>query len=213
MGTIVAIKTSTASIIATDACNLIEPIVGPQFNAPESCLLRCGPAVIGLQSSIVFQQAFETAATALYRKGDVSFTTRGDVQRFFHAIHHFMKQHLGFIPTTQPGQAFENTPMNALVMTPTNLYKVDSGRAVYEFTRFWALGSGEMVALGALEALSQFELPIDEVARRSLATVASFESKPAEIVGLVKLTRETTKTRASKTKARKKSEDLVDEVH
>ena len=49
--------------------------------------------------------------------------------------------------------AYESSQLTALVVNPSGIFGVYSMREVFEFDRFWAIGSGRDFALGAMYAI------------------------------------------------------------
>lgn len=59
-----------------------------------------------------------------------------------------------FVTTAHPEEeSFELSQLHALIVNPYGLFKLGSDRSVTEWTRFGAIGCGEEIALGAMQAL------------------------------------------------------------
>lgn len=174
MGTIVIVKKKSEIAIASDCCNVRDAALRNNINISHGCIVRFGESFVGLSSSVGFQQVFEELLNG-WAKPLPALSSREEIRAFFQQVHDILKHRSGMFVAYQQGQEFEWTPMNALVGNASGIYKVDSTRAVYEFTKFWALGSGEPLALGAMAAVFDRVESADEIARVALAAVATLE--------------------------------------
>lgn len=74
------------------------------------------------------------------------------------------------------GQPYESTQLTFCVATPYGIYEIDSYREVVEIDRFWAIGSGQKYALGAMYAAFDCEwLDAHEIAEAGAAAAAEFD--------------------------------------
>ena len=180
MGTIVAVKKGNQGVIATDCWNLRDPMMKNSINTGGHCIIRIGDSFVGLNSTAGFQSAFEEAVQQI---GPKNFTlgSRSEIFLTFSKIHDFMRQQSYMLVHFQNAQDFEWTPMNALVLNKTGLYKVDTTRAVYEFTKFWAIGTGESYALGGMQIAQETKdsegkgRTPEEIAKMGLRAVQEFD--------------------------------------
>ena len=56
-------------------------------------------------------------------------------------------------PKEEEDDPYESTQITALIANENGIFGVYSMREVFEYTQFWAVGSGKEVALGAMYAL------------------------------------------------------------
>lgn len=209
MGTIAAVKKDNQFCIAADSCNLREQIVKPALASQHSCILKLGDSYLGLNSSVAYQQAFESVLASISGKEIPKFTSRRDVHEFFLYIHGIMRSQSFMVTNFQQDQDFEWSPMNAILINRSGIYKIDSGRAIYQFKHFWAIGSGELTALGAMHAAYQrFKKP-EPIAKAALEAVAQFDAGAgnsffSHVVNIPKL--EVAACRKKKTSTKSKKE-------
>jgi ATP-dependent HslUV protease, peptidase subunit HslV len=71
-----------------------------------------------------------------------------------------------------------------LIANPNGLFGVYSYREVFEFDRFWAIGSGRAFALGAMHAVYGRSRSASEVARVGVAAGCEFDKNSAAPVRL-----------------------------
>lgn len=179
MGTLVAVKKGAEVCLATNAWNLREPWLGGSLHATPHCIVKVGESYIGLASSVAFQTCLENILNGLQGKRIPALTSRQELFTFFNQIHETLRNESGMNPSYQPGQEFEWSPMNAIVINRSGIYRVDSSRGVYEFTRYWAYGSGEAFALGAMYASYDQDLSASEIAKKALAASSEFDGMGA----------------------------------
>jgi ATP-dependent HslUV protease subunit HslV len=176
MGTIVAIRKNDEACIASDSLNLFEDIIQPSLSVADSCLMKVGDSFIGLNSSLSYQQAFEEVLSGIISKSSPQLDSPVHIKRFFCGIHDTLRANHQLVPSVVAGQPFENMPMNALVVNRAGIYKFDSNRSVYEFKKFWAIGSAAPFALGAMQVGYEHIQSASQLARAALEACAEFEA-------------------------------------
>lgn len=82
-----------------------------------------------------------------------------------------------FLDTEEDGaHSFESSRFDALIANPNGIFGVAAHRAVQQFTKFYAYGSGSMSALGAMYALyGQADRSAKDVARIAIEAAAAFD--------------------------------------
>jgi ATP-dependent HslUV protease subunit HslV len=175
MGTLVAVIKDGEGCIASDSLNVRDTSLRPEINGNHSCIIRVGEAYLGLASSVAYQQAFESVLQNIFGRSVPALTTRDEIFRFFSRMHEVMRGSTFMNVIYQQGQEFEWSPLSALIVSRGGLFKVDSARGVYALKKFWALGTGENYALGALQALYDADLDSEEIARNALSAVTEFD--------------------------------------
>ncbi|MBL4786823.1 MAG: hypothetical protein JKY49_15530 [Cohaesibacteraceae bacterium] len=73
------------------------------------------------------------------------------------------------------GEDFEGSGLNVVIATPEKIFHVEPDRGVDEFSRFWAVGSGSVAALGALDALYDRIDDIEELLREVLTIACKYD--------------------------------------
>jgi len=180
MGTIVAVRKDDEACIASDSLNLFEDIIQPTFSVAGSCLMKVGDGYIGLNSSLSYQQAFEEVLAGVVSKLSMpQLDSPLNIKKFFGGIHDTLRSNHQLVPSIIPGQPFENMPMNALIVNRSGIFKIDSNRSVYEFKKFWAIGTAAPFALGALQVGYDHIDSASELARAALKACGEFEANNA----------------------------------
>ncbi len=75
---------------------------------------------------------------------------------------------------------YESSQIELLVMNARGIYGLLALREVYEYTRFWALGSGSEFALGAMYAVYDYDLAASEIAEIGVRAGIEFDGNSAE---------------------------------
>ena len=70
--------------------------------------------------------------------------------------------------------SFAQLDASFLVVSRTGIYGVTSKMCVTKFTKYWAIGSGQEYALGALHALYDGRIDAEALARRAVETAIRF---------------------------------------
>jgi ATP-dependent HslUV protease subunit HslV len=175
MGTIVAVRKGEQAVLATNCWSTRDYLVKPTLTQKHDCIYRIGSVLVGINAAVAFQQAFESFIIRnkeMLTKADL--TNRHGVYAFFHSVHQVLLQHAALQTQFQQHQDFEWTPMTALVLAPQALFKVDSARGVFELHKFWAIGSAESCAHGALFTAYNLDLSAEQIARAALSAAAEF---------------------------------------
>ena len=79
--------------------------------------------------------------------------TRSRSSRRFRKLHPILKEQHFLNPKEEEDDPYESTQITALVANEHGIFGVYSMREVFEYTQFWAAGSGREFALGAMHAL------------------------------------------------------------
>ena len=88
-------------------------------------------------------------------------------------LHPILKDQHFLNPKEEEDDPYESTQITALIANPHGIFGVYSMREVFEYTQFWAVGSGTEFALGAMHALYPRLETAEAVARQA--------SRPARV--------------------------------
>jgi ATP-dependent HslUV protease subunit HslV len=82
----------------------------------------------------------------------------------------------GLNPKEDEDDAYESSRIDALIINPHGVFGVYSLREVFEYTRYWAIGSGSEYALGAMYALYDRLDSAEEIARAGVEAGSEFNN-------------------------------------
>ncbi len=91
------------------------------------------------------------------------------------ALHSHLTQDYHLNPGTDSDYAYETSRLTALVANSTGIYVVASMRSVDGIKRFWAIGSGQEYALGAMHAVYDDCHDVREIANAGLNAAIEFD--------------------------------------
>ncbi len=131
---------------------------------------------IGLCGSAAHQLVFDSL---LRRHDDLDFSNKLAIFETFRKLHPILKEQHFLNPKEEEDDPYESTQITALIANPFGIFGVYSMREVFEYTRFWAAGSGREFALGAMHALYPRLKSAEAVAKAGLETGALFDKNSA----------------------------------
>ena len=79
-------------------------------------------------------------------------------------------------------QPTESQWLYGLLVNVNGIFVITAYREVSQFSKFWAIGSGDRFALGALEVLYDLDLSASEIARKAAIVATKFHPECAEPV-------------------------------
>ena len=110
---------------------------------------------------------------------DLKLNSRDEVFDTFLKVHPKLKE-LYFLNTKEEdADPYESSQYTALIANATGIYGVYSYREVFEFDRFWAIGSGRAFALGAMFTAFDRAKTAREVAEIGIRAGCEFDKNSA----------------------------------
>jgi ATP-dependent HslUV protease subunit HslV len=131
---------------------------------------------IGLCGSAAHQLVFDSL---LRKHDDLDFSTKSGVFEAFRKLHPILKEQHFLNPKEEEDDPYESTQVTALIANPHGIFGVFSMREVFEYTRFWAAGSGREFALGAMHGLYARLKTAGAIARAGVEAGALFDRNSA----------------------------------
>ena len=151
MTTIVAVRKNGEITIAADSLTTFgDTRLSAQYDRTPEKILQYRGSYIGLCGSAAHQLVFESL---LAKHGDLDFSTKAAIFETFRKLHPILKEQHFLNPKEEEDDPYESTQVTALVANEHGIFGVYSMREVFEYTRFWAVGSGREFAIGAMHAL------------------------------------------------------------
>ncbi len=113
------------------------------------------------------------------------FAQRGALRRFdttinifktWQAFHAVLKEKYFLLATTDKDDSLESSRFDVLLANPHGIFGVGAHRTVQEYSKFYAIGSGTDLALGAMYAIyNDPKRSAEDVARFSVEAAAEFD--------------------------------------
>jgi ATP-dependent HslUV protease subunit HslV len=114
-------------------------------------LFKVGDSWIGMSGTTAHFPVLRKALTAL-PAADRRLHSRDEVFDTFLKLHPKLKETFFLNTKEEEADPYESMQFTALIANPAGIFGVYSYREVFEFDRFWGIGTGRAFALGALHA-------------------------------------------------------------
>jgi ATP-dependent HslUV protease subunit HslV len=173
MTTLVAVRKNGRIAIAADSLTTFgDTRLSAQFDSTPDKILRYRDTYIGLCGSAAHQLVFQNL---LASQGDFDFATKAGIFETFRRLHPILKEQHFLNPKEEEDDPYESTQITALVANEHGIFGVYSMREVFEYTRFWAIGSGREFALGAMHAQYPRLRTVEAIAKAGIDAGATFD--------------------------------------
>lgn len=148
---VVVRKGSTAVIGADTAESETDMVIRSRYVVNHSKLLSAGDSLIGLAGWSATQLIIESVLRS--GKPELNFRGRDAIFDTARKLHEVMKSEYFMDTQEEKEQPVESSQISALIANADGIFELESYRAVAEYTRFWAIGSGKRLAIGAMHAV------------------------------------------------------------
>ncbi len=173
MTTLVAVRKNDEIVIAADSLTTFgDTRLSAEFDRTSEKIVHYKGTHIGLCGSAAHQLVF---ASLLAAHGDLDFSTKAAIFETFRKLHPILKEQHFLNPKEEEDDPYESTQVTALVANEHGIFGVYSMREVFEYTRFWAVGSGREFALGAMHAEYPKLRTAAAIARVGITAGATFD--------------------------------------
>ncbi|MGL4996593.1 MAG: MFS transporter, partial [Deefgea sp.] len=112
--------------------------------------------------------------SALKKLKKLDFSNRAAIFESFRKLHGKLKDDFFLKTEEEEDDAYESSQMTVLIANAHGIFGVYSLREVYEFERFWAIGSGRDYAIGAMSAIYD-QSNANEIAKVGVETGCMFD--------------------------------------
>jgi ATP-dependent HslUV protease subunit HslV len=174
MTTIVVVKKGGKAVIASDTLTTFGATrLGSKHDAAPEKILRHKATFFGIAGSAAHQMVLASILNNHEKAKDFSFNDRHEIYESFRKIHPILKEEAYLNAKEEDNDPYESSQLTALVANAAGIFGVYSMREVFEFDRFWAIGSGRDFALGAMYATYNSTKSAKQIA--SLGVMAGVE--------------------------------------
>ena len=173
MTTLVVVRKNKEIAIAADSLTTFgDTRLSAYFDRAYEKIVHHRGTYIGLCGSAAHQLVFESL---LAKHEDLDFSTRRAIFETFRKLHPILKEQHFLNPKEEEDDPYESTQITALIANPRGIFGVYSMREVFEYTQFWAAGTGREFALGAMHALYSRLRTAEAVAKAGVEAGAMFD--------------------------------------
>jgi ATP-dependent HslUV protease, peptidase subunit HslV len=146
-------------------------------------LFKVGDSYFGMSGTTAHFPVLRKAL-AILPKEELKLGTRDEVFDTFLKLHPKLKEQFFLNTKEEDADPYESSQFTVLIANARGLFGVYSYREVFEFDRFWAIGSGRSFALGAMYAHYDLAKSASEVAKLGVAAGCEFDKNSAVPVRL-----------------------------
>jgi ATP-dependent HslUV protease subunit HslV len=174
MSTIVAVRKDGGAAIAADSLTTWGSAKeSAEYVVAHHKIICVGASYIAISgptaANLALSDYFET-------KQDADLTSVPAIFRTWLNLHAALRDRYFMNPTENRDDAFESTRIDVLIANPNGIFGVEAHRAVQQFSKYYAYGTGWQHALGAMyAAYSQSNLSAEEVANVGIRAAAEFD--------------------------------------
>ncbi|KQU81674.1 MULTISPECIES: MFS transporter [unclassified Rhizobacter] len=141
-------------------------------------LFRVGDSWIGMAGTTAHFPVLRRVLNSL-PPDELKLRSRDEVFDTFLKVHPKLKETFFLNPKEEDADPYESSQFTALIANATGIYGVYSYREVFEFDRFWAIGSGRAFALGAMYGAYGGKLTAREIAELGVRAGCEFDKNSA----------------------------------
>ncbi|MDR1530186.1 MAG: MFS transporter [Burkholderiales bacterium] len=184
MTTLVVVKKNNEIVIAADSlCTFGDTKLSAAYDHSPEKILRHQDSYIALCGSAAHQLVFEN----LLKQNTLDLSSRNAIFESFCMLHPQLKEQHFLNPKEEDNDPYESSQVTALIANARGIFGVYSMREVFEYTRFWATGSGYEFALGAMNAVYPHLDSAETIAKIGIDTSATFDRNTALPMTLYKI--------------------------
>ena len=177
MTTLVVVRKGNQAVIAADSLTTFgDTRLSAQFDKSPEKILNHRDSYLGFCGSAAHQLVFQNM---LAKRGDLDFSNKAAIFETFRKLHPILKEQHFLNPKEEEDDPYESTQISALVANGHGIFGVYSMREVFEYTKFWAVGTGREFALGAMHSQYQRMRNATAVATAGIDAGAMFDKNSA----------------------------------
>jgi len=136
-----------------------------------------GKTYMGIVGSAAHTLVAERALNEKELKAD--FTSRDAAFDTLVRLHPVLKEKYYMNPKDAEDDPYETSQIDAVFMNKSGIFAFYSLREVYEYSSFWAVGSGACYALGAMQAVYGKYKSAKDIAKAGAEAGAAFDTSSA----------------------------------
>ena len=178
MTTVCVVRKGAQVAIAADSLVTFGDTRLPHGYEDNDKLFKVAESYFGMSGTTAHCPVLCKALAAL-PADELKLSTRGEVFDTFLKLHPKLKEQFFLNPKEEEADPYESSQFTVLIANRHGLFGVYSYREVFEFERFWAIGSGRSFALGAMYAAYDKLKNAGDVARLGVAAGCEFDKNSA----------------------------------
>ena len=178
MSTVVVARKGGSVAIASDSLVTFgETRLPPGYEANHKMFAMAG-SMVGAVGSVAHLQVLRQALGAV-PKDELKLDSRDALFDTFVKLHPQLKDKFFLNTKENDSDPYESSQFSIVIAGSSGIFGVESYREVFEFERFWAIGSGRRFALGAMLAVWSRAKTAREVAEAGVLAGCEFDTSSA----------------------------------
>jgi ATP-dependent HslUV protease, peptidase subunit HslV len=174
MTTIVVVRKGNEAALAADSLTTFGTTrLAPAYDRNPHKVIAFRDSFIGVAGSAAHQLVLENL---LGRNPDLDLHGKEAIYETFRRLHPLLKDEAYLNPKEEEDDPYESSQMTVMIANPSGIFAVYSMREVFEFDRFWAIGSGRDFALGAMYVTYPRAKGVAQVARIGIEAGAEYDT-------------------------------------
>jgi ATP-dependent HslUV protease subunit HslV len=182
MTTIVVVRKGDSAAIAADSLTTFGTTrLAPAYDRHPQKITTYADSFLGVAGSAAHQLVLENL---LARTPGLDFHGKGAIYESFRKLHPALKDEAFLNPKEEDDDPYESSQMTVMIANPSGIFALYSMREVFEFDRFWAIGSGRDFALGAMFSVYSKTRTAAAIAQAGVSAGAEFDTGTSEPINL-----------------------------
>jgi ATP-dependent HslUV protease, peptidase subunit HslV len=185
MTTLVVVKKAGYAVIAGDSLTTFGSVkLSTTYDAAYDKIIHAQGAYFGIAGSAAHHLVMENI---LGKGKDMKFGSRMEIFETFRKIHPVLKEQHFLNPKEEEDDPYESSQLTSLIAGKAGIFAVYSMREVFEYEKFWSIGSGREFALGAMfSQYDRFETA-EEIAIAGIQAGSEFDNSSSMPMTLYKV--------------------------
>jgi ATP-dependent HslUV protease subunit HslV len=178
MSTIVAVQKNGKACIAADTLTTFGDVKqSSEFDNTHDKLYNYKDNYFGIVGSAAHHIVIQSL---LQKHGEeLDFSSQLEIFESFRKLHPILKDEYYLNPKDDEEDPYESSRIDTLIINPHGIFAVYALREVFEYSRFWAVGSGGDIALGAMYAIYGRLDSAEDIAKIGIEAGATFNNATA----------------------------------
>ncbi len=175
MSTVIVVRKGSQACIAADSLTTWGSHIRERkgFELNNDKIFQYNESYFGMVGFAGNQTVLKSYLTGLKEKPDLSSSEA--IFEFWRKMHKDLKEHYFVNPRDEKDDPYESSRVGARICNPHGTFYISDMRFVATFAKYWAIGSGQEYALGALYAnYDRYKNPLD-IAKAALAAACEFD--------------------------------------
>ena len=178
MTTVVVVRQGGTVAIAADSLVTFGDTRLPHGYEANEKLFKVGDSWIGMAGTVAHFPVLRRALNAL-PPDELKLHSREEVFDTFLKLHPKLKENFFMNAKEEDADPYESMQFTAVIANPAGIFGVYSYREVFEFDRFWGIGTGRAFALGAMHAACDKTKTARELAEIGVRAGCEFDKNSA----------------------------------